>query len=43
LDYIVNNIQFVGRNFDELWIFGYGGVSRVKWNLPGINLNKRGA
>lgn len=29
------NIEFVGPNYDELWIVGYGGVARVKWALQG--------
>ncbi|KAF2839933.1 lactonohydrolase [Patellaria atrata CBS 101060] len=33
--FVVNNVQFVGPDLDELWLFGYGGVSRVKWNLKG--------
>jgi sugar lactone lactonase YvrE len=29
------NMEFVGPNFDELWIVGIGGVARVKWALQG--------
>ncbi|KAJ6090086.1 hypothetical protein N7467_005302 [Penicillium canescens] len=29
------NMEFVGPNYDELWIVGIGGVARVKWALQG--------
>ena len=29
------NMDFAGKNYDELWIVGHGGVARVKWNLQG--------
>ncbi|PGH17652.1 hypothetical protein AJ79_01014 [Helicocarpus griseus UAMH5409] len=29
------NMQWVGPNYDELWIVGIGGVARLKWGLTG--------
>ncbi|KAL5357222.1 hypothetical protein BJX96DRAFT_172339 [Aspergillus floccosus] len=29
------NMEFVGPNYDELWIVGIGGVARVRWGLKG--------
>ncbi|KAK2780606.1 hypothetical protein FQN52_002137 [Onygenales sp. PD_12] len=29
------NMQWVGPDYDELWIVGIGGVARLKWNLTG--------
>lgn len=34
-DFIVNNINWAGKGFEDLWLVGYGKVARVKWNLPG--------
>ncbi|OCL06958.1 putative gluconolactonase precursor, partial [Glonium stellatum] len=34
-EFFVNNIQFAGADYKELWLFGQGGISRVTWNLQG--------
>jgi len=36
-DFIVNNIQFAGKNLDELWLFGVGKIARVRWALKGLD------
>ncbi|GME31379.1 nucleoside-diphosphate-sugar epimerase [Neofusicoccum parvum] len=35
-NYTVNNVQFAGPKLDELWLFGMGGISRVRWDLAGL-------
>ena len=38
-DFPVNNMQFAGRNEDgsnDLWLFGEGGIARLKVNLTGM-------
>ena len=38
-DFPVNNMQFAGRNEDgsnDLWLFGEGGIARLKLNLTGM-------
>ncbi|KAK0647804.1 Gluconolactonase [Lasiodiplodia hormozganensis] len=35
-DFTVNNVQFAGPELDELWLFGMGSISRVRWNLTGM-------
>jgi len=37
-DYVVNNVQFAGPDLKDLWLFGSGGISRVKWNLQGMHV-----
>ncbi|KAL1607842.1 hypothetical protein SLS60_002780 [Paraconiothyrium brasiliense] len=32
-DFIVNNVQFVGK---DLWLFGQGKIARIRWNLEGL-------
>lgn len=34
-DFYVVNVQFAGKELDELWLFGIGKISKVKWNLKG--------
>lgn len=36
-DFVVNNVQFVGRELDELWLFGIGKIARVRWALTGLD------
>lgn len=31
----VNNFQFAGRDFKQLWLVGSGAVARVEWQLQG--------
>ena len=33
---VVNNVQFTGKEREELWLFGFGGIDRVNWNLTGM-------
>jgi sugar lactone lactonase YvrE len=35
-NFVVNNIQFAGKNLDQLWLFGVGKISRVQWALKGL-------
>ena len=35
-NFTVNNIQFAGADREDLWLFGQGGISRVRWNLKGM-------
>lgn len=37
-NYTVQNFAWVGEGLDELWVMGYGGVSRVRWGLKGQDL-----
>jgi len=37
-NYVVNNVQFAGPDLKDLWLFGSGGISRVKWNLQGMHV-----
>ncbi len=37
-NYVVNNVQFAGPDLRDLWLFGSGGISRVKWNLQGMHV-----
>ncbi|KAH0270092.1 putative lactonohydrolase, partial [Aureobasidium melanogenum] len=39
-DYVVQNFAWVGENLTEFWLMGQGGISRVRWNLPGQDLAK---
>jgi len=34
--FTVINVQFAGKEFDELWLFGIGKIARVKWALKGL-------
>ncbi len=34
-DFQVNNFQFAGPNYGQLWIVGEGGVSVAGWELQG--------
>ncbi|KAF2111305.1 putative gluconolactonase precursor [Lophiotrema nucula] len=36
-DFVVNNIQFAGRDLNELWLFGIGQIARVQWELRGMD------
>lgn len=36
-NYTVNNVQFAGRDLDQLWLFGEGAISRVNWDLKGLS------
>lgn len=33
---VINNIQFAGPERKDLWLFGEGGIYRVKWSLQGM-------
>ncbi|KAL9058363.1 MAG: hypothetical protein Q9162_001818 [Coniocarpon cinnabarinum] len=35
-NYTVNNVQFAGPDHSDLWLFGEGGISRVRWNMTGM-------
>jgi len=35
-NFIVNNFQFAGPGYRQLWIVGQGGVSVVDWELQGM-------
>lgn len=35
-NFTVNNLQFAGKDRDELWLFGQGGIAKVKTGLRGI-------
>lgn len=35
-NFTINNIQFAGPDRSDLWLFGMGGISRVRWNLTGM-------
>lgn len=35
-DFQVNNFQFAGPNYGQLWIVGEGGVSMAGWELQGM-------
>ena len=35
-NYTVNNVQFAGPDRSDLWLFGMGGISRVRWNVTGM-------
>lgn len=37
-NFTVVNIAWAGEGWQDLWMVGIGGVARVKWNLPGIEL-----
>ncbi|KAF4553285.1 Hypothetical protein D9617_7g030120 [Elsinoe fawcettii] len=37
-NYTVQNFAWVGDDLTELWLMGQGGLSRVRWNLKGIDL-----
>ncbi|PNS19533.1 Carboxypeptidase Y [Sphaceloma murrayae] len=37
-NYTVQNFAWVGEDLTELWMMGQGGMSRVRWNLKGIDL-----
>ncbi|MCJ1313450.1 hypothetical protein MMC25_007128 [Agyrium rufum] len=37
-NYTVQNFAWTGPNLNTLWMVGYGGISRVQWNLTGQDL-----
>lgn len=37
-NYTVQNFAWTGEDLTEFWMMGQGGMSRVRWNLPGIDL-----
>ncbi|KAB8621936.1 hypothetical protein FH972_026045 [Carpinus fangiana] len=34
-NYSVQNFVWAGKDYNDFWLMGQGGISRVKWNLPG--------
>jgi len=36
--FTVNNIAFAGRDLEQLWLFGQGGVARVEWDVRGLEV-----
>jgi hypothetical protein len=34
-NYTVQNFAWTGTDYQDFWLMGQGGVSRVKWNLQG--------
>jgi hypothetical protein len=34
-NYTVQNFAWTGTDYQDFWLMGQGGVSRVQWNLQG--------
>ncbi len=37
-DFTVNNFQFAGPDYRQLWMVGNGGMSMIDWELQGMTM-----